>query len=143
MAEEAFHKCLTVQEAAGNSLGQAVALNNLSRLFQKRGTLDAAVEPQEKAIRLLEQVRARYRLGVAKWNLGRLHRRRADLEAAERAMTEAREIFAECGEEAKADAVSAKMASLRKKTSIPWWICALLALPALLILLAVLTAILE
>lgn len=66
----AIHRALDLWIAAGNSQGEAIALNNIGNLHKAAGELDATLEYHTRALRILEDIGDWRRAAVVTNNMG-------------------------------------------------------------------------
>jgi tetratricopeptide (TPR) repeat protein len=136
-SEEYFQKSLDIKYKAGDTLGQAFALDGLARVQASRGDLKAAIDNSARAIALFSEMRDRYRAAHVKHNRGKLLRRMNDRESARNDFTEAMEEFRALGNAIEADAAAHDLQALADKNRLPWWAWAAIVLFTLWVLLLI------
>ncbi len=136
-SEEYFRKSLDIKLKAGDTLGQAFALDGLAKVQASRGDLKTAIDNYTRAIALFTEMRDRYTAALVKHKRGKLLRRMNDREGARNDFTEAMEEFRAIGNAIEADAAAHDLQALADKNRLPWWVWAVIVLFTLWVLLLI------
>jgi len=96
-AEPLFERALEAFVDAGDLRGQAMALGNLAGIAGERRDWSRSIEWAEQSLVLFEQLGAQTDIARVSYNLGVQHRRRGELDQAERRIEQAAAAFASQG----------------------------------------------
>jgi tetratricopeptide (TPR) repeat protein len=121
-SEECLRKSLDIKAKAGDTLGQANALNNLARVQESRDDLTAAIDSSTQAIALFIDMRDFYTAAVVKHERGKRFRRMNERQSAARDFAEASNEFRALGKTVAADAAARDLLASADTGGLPWWV---------------------
>lgn len=121
-SEECYRKSLDIKAKAGDTLGQANALNNLARVQEYRDDLAAAIDSSTQAIALFIDMRDFYTAAVVKHERGKRFRRMNERQSAAKDFAEAADEFRALGKTIAADAAARDLLASADTGGLPWWV---------------------
>jgi len=121
-SKQYFEQSLEIKRQAGDTLGQAMTLNNLARVYRNLNINQQAIEVSHQAINLFGQMKDRYNVALVKRNLGKLYRSLKKSDLSKKLFIEAIELFKRCDELTEAETTQKELEYLTsKKSGLPWW----------------------
>jgi tetratricopeptide (TPR) repeat protein len=121
-SESWFMRSLDIKRRSGDVLGQALALNNLSRVYVAQERLEQAVVTATQAAEYFEIVGDLAKTGIAKQNLGKFYRKLGKNDLARETFVEAIELFAKINDASGEAAVRTDLKNFEAKDPrFPLW----------------------